>query len=155
MSSPTDGVETLPETAAPGVTGDAVQEANRRDAAETPEVEASQASLNTTLALLQAEMDSVVKNMSDLVKIKDEDKMQAVKTLIAHYPKQEKTNKKISRPFKNFPLTVCCLRKFDRRILPQPFRNLCAALILAVVMTSHLFQKLDSEILSLNSQVVR
>ena len=80
---------------------------------------------------------------------------QAVKTLIAHYPKQEKTNKKISRPFKNFPLTVCCLRKFDRRILPQPFRNLCAALILAVVMTSHLFQKLDSEILSLNSQVVR
>ena len=29
-----------------------------------------------------------------------------------------KTNRKISRPFKNFPLTVCCLRKFDRRILP-------------------------------------
>ena len=27
MSSPTDGVETLPETAAPGVTGDAAQEA--------------------------------------------------------------------------------------------------------------------------------
>ena len=75
MSSPTDGVETLPETAAPGVTGDAVQEADRRDAAETPEVEASQASLKTTLALLQAEMDSVVKNMSDLVKIKDEDKI--------------------------------------------------------------------------------
>ena len=37
--------------------------------------------------------------------------MQAVKALIAHYPKQGKTNKKISRPFKNFPLTACCLRK--------------------------------------------
>ena len=73
MSSPTDGVETLPETAAPGVTADAVQEADRRDGAEAPE--ASQASPNTTLALLQAEMDSVVKNMSDLVKIKDEDKI--------------------------------------------------------------------------------
>ena len=48
MSSPTDGVETLPETAAPGVTGDAAQEADRRDAAETPEVEASQASPNTS-----------------------------------------------------------------------------------------------------------
>ena len=75
MSSPTDGVETLPETAAPGVTGDAAQEADRRDAAETPEVEASKASPNTTLALLQAEMDSVVKNMSDLVKINHEDKI--------------------------------------------------------------------------------
>ena len=29
----------------------------------------------TTLALLQAEMDSVVKSMSDLVKVKDEDKI--------------------------------------------------------------------------------
>ena len=75
MSSPTDVVETLPENAAPGVTGDAVQEADSRDAAETPEVEASQASLKTTLALLQAEMDSVVKSMSDLVKVKDEDKI--------------------------------------------------------------------------------
>ena len=73
MSSPIDGVETLPETAAPGVTEDAVQEADRRDGAEAPD--ASQASPNTTLALLQAEMDSVVKNMSDLVKIKDEDKI--------------------------------------------------------------------------------
>ena len=73
MSSPTDGVETLPETAAPGVTEDAVQEADRRDGDEAPE--ASQASPNTTLALLQAEMDSVVKNMSDLVKIKEEDKI--------------------------------------------------------------------------------
>ena len=75
MSSPADVVETLPETAAPGVTGDAVQEADRRDAAETPEVEASKASPNTTLAVLQAEMDSVVKSMSDLVKVKDEDKI--------------------------------------------------------------------------------
>ena len=75
MSSPTDGVETLPEPAAPGVTGDAAQEAARRDAAETPEVEVSKASPNTTLALLQAEMDSVVKNTSDLVKIKDEEKI--------------------------------------------------------------------------------
>ena len=73
MSSPTDGVETLPETAAPGVTEDAVQEADRRAGDEAPE--ASQASPNTTLALLQAEMDSVVKNMSDLVKIKEEDKI--------------------------------------------------------------------------------
>ena len=57
--SPTDGVETLPEPAAPGVTGNAAQEAARRDAAET------KASSNT----------SVVKNMSNLVKIKDEEKI--------------------------------------------------------------------------------
>ena len=60
-------VETLPETLAPGAPAD-TQEAARRDGAETPEVSPS-----TTLALLQAEMDSVVKSMSDLVKVKDED----------------------------------------------------------------------------------
>ena len=37
-----------------------------RDGAETPD---------TTLALLQAEIDSVVKSMSDLVKVKDEEKI--------------------------------------------------------------------------------
>ena len=62
-------VETLPETPAPGAPAD-TQEAAHRDGAETPEV-----SQNTTLALLQAEMDSVVKSMSDLVKVKDEDKI--------------------------------------------------------------------------------
>ena len=62
-------VETLAETPAPGAPAD-TQEAARRDGAETPEV-----SPNTTLALLQAEMDSVVKSMSDLVKVKDEDQI--------------------------------------------------------------------------------
>ena len=62
-------VETLPETLAPGAPAD-TQEAARCDGAETPEVSPS-----TTLALLQAEMDSVVKSMSDLVKVKDEDKI--------------------------------------------------------------------------------
>ena len=38
------------------------QEVSHRDGDETPEVEASKASPNTTLALLQAEMDSVVKS---------------------------------------------------------------------------------------------
>ena len=74
MASPTDVVETLPETAAPGgtaapgVTGDAVHE-------ETPEVEDPKTSPSTTLALLQAEMGSVVKSMSDLVKVKEEDQI--------------------------------------------------------------------------------
>ena len=62
-------VETLPETLAPGAPAD-TQEAARCDGAEIPEVSPS-----TTLALLQAEMDSVVKSMSDLVKVKDEDKI--------------------------------------------------------------------------------
>ena len=62
-------VETLPETLAPGAPAD-TQEAVRSDGAETPEV-----SQNTTLALLQAEMDSVMKSMSDLVKVKDEEKI--------------------------------------------------------------------------------
>ena len=57
------------ETHAPGAPAD-TQEAAHRDGAETPEV-----SQGTTLALLQAEMDSVVKSMSDLVKVKDEDKI--------------------------------------------------------------------------------
>ena len=65
MASPTDVVETLPETAAPSETaapgekGDAVHE-------ETPEVEDPKTSPGTILALLQAEMGSVVKSMSDL-----------------------------------------------------------------------------------------
>ena len=46
------------------------QEAARRDGAETTE-----GSPSTTLALLQAEMDSVVKSMSDLVKVKEEDQI--------------------------------------------------------------------------------
>ena len=62
-------VETLPETPAPGAPAD-TQEAARHDGAETPE-----GSPSTTLALLQAEMDSVVKSMSDLVKVKDEDQI--------------------------------------------------------------------------------
>ena len=62
-------VETLPETLAPGAPAD-TQEAVRSDGAETPEV-----SQSTTLALLQAEMDSVMKSMSDLVKVKDEEKI--------------------------------------------------------------------------------
>ena len=62
-------VETVPETPAPGAPAD-TQEAARRDGAETPE-----GSPSTTLALLQAEMDSVVKSMSDLVKVKDEDQI--------------------------------------------------------------------------------
>ena len=57
------------ETHAPGAPAD-TQEAAHRDGAETPEV-----SQTTTLALLQAEMDSVMKGMSDLVKVKDEDKI--------------------------------------------------------------------------------
>ena len=57
------------ETLAPGAPAD-TQEAAHRDGAETPEV-----STNTTLALLQAERDSVVKSMSDLVKVKDEEKI--------------------------------------------------------------------------------
>ena len=74
MASPTDVVETLPEiaapteTAAPGEKGDAVHE-------ETPEVEDPKTSPSTTLALLQAEMGSVVKSMSDLVKVKEEDQI--------------------------------------------------------------------------------
>ena len=69
MSLSPAAVETLPETPAPGVPAD-TQEAARRDGAETPE-----GSPSTTLALLQAEMDSVVKSMSDLVKVKDEDQI--------------------------------------------------------------------------------
>ena len=74
MASPTDVVATLPETgapsetAAPGEKGDAVHE-------ETPEVEEPKTSPSTTLALLQAEMGSVVKSMSDLVKVKEEDQI--------------------------------------------------------------------------------
>ena len=69
MSLSPAAVETVPETPAPGVTAE-TQEAARRDGAETPE-----GSPSTTLALLQAEMDSVVKSMSDLVKVKDEDQI--------------------------------------------------------------------------------
>ena len=43
-----------------------------RDGEETPTPEVSH---TTTLALLQAEMDSVVKSMSDLVKVKEEDQI--------------------------------------------------------------------------------
>ena len=43
-----------------------------RDGEETPTPEVSHA---TTLALLQAELDSVVKSMSDLVKVKEEDQI--------------------------------------------------------------------------------
>ena len=43
-----------------------------RDGEETPTPETSH---DTTLALLQAEMDSVVKSMSDLVKVKEEDQI--------------------------------------------------------------------------------
>ena len=43
-----------------------------RDGEETPTPEVSHA---TTLTLLQAEMDSVVKSMSDLVKVKEEDQI--------------------------------------------------------------------------------
>ena len=74
MASPTDVVETFPgtgapsETAAPGEKGDGVHE-------ETPEVEDPKISPSTTLALLQAEMGSVVKSMSDLVKVKEEDQI--------------------------------------------------------------------------------
>ena len=69
MSLSPAAVETVPEIPAPGVPAD-TQEAARRDGAETPE-----GSPSTTLALLQAEMDSVVKSMSDLVKVKDEDQI--------------------------------------------------------------------------------
>ena len=62
-------VETLPETHDPGAPAD-TQEAARHDGTESPE-----GSPSTTLALLQAEMDSVVKSMSNLVKVKDEDKI--------------------------------------------------------------------------------
>ena len=57
------------ETHAPAAPAD-TQEVAHRDGEETPEVSPA-----TTLALLQAEMDSVVKSMSDLVKVKDEDKI--------------------------------------------------------------------------------
>ena len=57
------------ETHAPAAPADA-QEVAHRDGEETPEVSPA-----TTLALLQAEMDSLVKSMSDLVKVKDEDKI--------------------------------------------------------------------------------
>ena len=70
------------ETLAPGVTADA-QEAARRDGAETPE-----SSPSTTLALLQAEMDSVVKSMSDLVRVKDEDQ-------ITPYVKDPESNEEV------------------------------------------------------------
>ena len=49
------------------------QEAAPRDGAETPNT--PEVSPATTLALLQAEMDSVMTSMSDLVKVKDEDKI--------------------------------------------------------------------------------
>ena len=69
MSLSPVAAETAPETPAPGVTAD-TQEAARRDGAENTE-----GSPSTTLALLQAEMDSVVKSMSDLVKVKEEDQI--------------------------------------------------------------------------------
>ena len=60
------------ETHAPAAPADA-QEAAPRDGAETPNT--PEVSPATTLALLQAEMDSVMTSMSDLVKVKDEDKI--------------------------------------------------------------------------------
>ena len=60
------------ETHAPAAPADA-QEAAPRDGAETPKT--PEVSPATTLALLQAEMDSVMTSMSDLVKVKDEDKI--------------------------------------------------------------------------------
>ena len=44
--------------------------------------------------------------------------------------------------FQKFSFNSLSLEKIDRRILPQTFRNLCVAFILAVVMTSHLFRNL-------------
>ena len=69
MSLSPVAADTAPETAAPGVTAD-TKEAARHDGAETAE-----GSPSTTLALLQAEMDSVVKSTSDLVKVKEEDQI--------------------------------------------------------------------------------
>ena len=74
MASPTDVVATLPETGAPSQTaapGEKVDDVHE----ETPEVEEPKTSPSTTLALLQAEMGSVVKSMSDLVKVKEEDQI--------------------------------------------------------------------------------
>ena len=74
MASPTDVVATLPETGAPSETaapGEKVDDVHE----ETPEVEEPKTAPSTILALLQAEMGSVVKSMSDLVKVKEEDQI--------------------------------------------------------------------------------
>ena len=75
MASPTaDGVANLPETGNPGdvaTPGDKVEDVH----VETPELEEPKMTPSTTLALLQAEMGSVVKSMSDLVKVKEEDQI--------------------------------------------------------------------------------
>ena len=78
MASPnasTDVVATLPETGTPSETaapGEKVDDVHE----EVPEFEEpKQLSPSTTLALMQAEMDSVVKSMSDLVKVKEEDQI--------------------------------------------------------------------------------
>ena len=68
MASPTaDGVANLTETGNPGdvaTPGDKVDDVHE----EKPELEEPKMTPSTTLALLQAEMGSVVKSMSDLVK---------------------------------------------------------------------------------------
>ena len=78
MASPTaDVVANVPESGAPTpgespASGEKVDDVHE----EVPEVEEpKQLSPSTTLALMQAEMDSVVKSMSDLVKVKEEDQI--------------------------------------------------------------------------------
>ena len=81
MASPTaDGVANLTETGNPGdvanlgdvaIPGDKVDDVHE----EKPELEEPKMTPSTTLALLQAEMGSVVKSMSDLVKVKEEDQI--------------------------------------------------------------------------------
>ena len=68
--------------------------------------------------------------------------MQAVKALIAQLSQARKSEQENFPAFQKFPFNSLLLEKIDRRILPQPFRNLCVAFILAVVMTSHLFRNL-------------
>ena len=81
MASPTaDGVANLPETGNPGDvanTGDVATPGDKADDVheETPKLEEPKMTPSTTLALLQAEMGSVVKSMSDLVKVKEEDQI--------------------------------------------------------------------------------
>ena len=75
MASPTaDGVANLTEMGNPGdvaTPGDKVDDVHE----EKPELEEPKMTPSTTLALLQAEMGSVVKSMSDLVKVKEEDQI--------------------------------------------------------------------------------
>ena len=78
MASPTaDVVANVPESGAPTpgespASGEKVDDVHE----EVPEFEEpKQLSPSTTLALMQAEMDSVVKSMSDLVKVKEEDQI--------------------------------------------------------------------------------